>query len=161
MKVALLGILTLLSGSVYAADQIPDNRDQRSIQMEVLKTDQDQTVVLTNGTASTFVASASKGDQPDAFALPISVKRETSDLALRQERDANGQWNKVANPVEMEGVKGVFAFSDHGPNAGSARVSIWDSSSNAPQVVEMALKEGKNTQRFGSYTVNLTVSPLQ
>lgn len=133
-------------------------RDQRTIELKIVKKDGESETLVTSSTLSTLVASDKFNDHPKLFPAPIEIATKYLLDARDEPKD------RLADPM-TEGLAAVFYLSDNTPTLGSGSVRLKvvnETKSNKAfdETINMDLQEGVNTQKMGPYTVTVTVGPV-
>jgi len=151
---------TSIDGETYTYDMaLP--RDQRTIELKIVKKDRKGETLVTSSTVSTLVASKKFNDHPKLFGVPLEIT--STSKYLIDARDDRGN-NIPATPM-TEGMFSVFYLSDNTPTLGSGtvRLKVLDATKRNKmfdKTISMDLREGVNIQKMGPYTVTVTVSPV-
>lgn len=135
-------------------------RDQRTIELKIVKNDRKGETLVTSSTVSTLVASKKFNDHPKLFGVPIEIT--STSKYLIDVRDDKG--NNISVAPMTEGLFSVFYLSDNTPivGSGTVRLKVLDATKQNEvfdKTINMDLIEGINTQKMGPYTVTVTVGP--
>lgn len=150
---------TSIDGETYTYDMaLP--RDQRTIELKIVKKDRKGETVFTSSTFSTLVASKKFNDHPKLFGVPIEIT--STSKYLIDVRDDKG--NNISVTPMTEGLSSMFYLSDNTPilGSGTVRLKVLDATKQNEvfdKTINMDLIEGINTQKMGPYTVTVTVGP--
>lgn len=150
---------TTIDGETYTYDMtLP--RDQRTIELKIVKNDRKGETLVTSSTVSTLVASKKFNDHPKLFGVPVEIT--STSKYLIDVRDDKG--NNIPVTPMTEGLFSVFYLSDNTliVGSGTVRLKVLDATKQNEvfdKTINMDLIEGINTQKMGPYTVTVTVGP--
>lgn len=152
---------TTIDGETHTYDlSLP--RDQRTIELKIIKKERKGETLITSANLSTLVASKRFNDHPKQFVVPIETT--STSQYLSDARDEEPKYT-LDNPM-TEGVFALVYVSDNTPILGGAsvRFKVLDATKRNKlfdEKIDLDLHEGVNTKKMGPYTVTVTVGSVQ